>query len=188
MPDLLKFLLILASAYAVPGPDLVLVAQAARESRGGGARTAAGTMCGLILHAALAAVGAAALIARHPEALAAVRVVGGIYLLHLGLRVVRHAADASEGSGRIGFRAGLLTNVLNPKAVVFFLVIIPSFATTAFEATVLAGVTVVFGAVWWSLFLTLFARRADRSRRSSKVDRLLGGMIMLFGAGLVLGA
>lgn len=192
------FALALLVAMAVPGPDLILVVHSAARGVREGASTAAGIVTGLMTHALLAAVGATALLVSVPGALTVVQALGAGVLLWLGARMLRAARrtepDAAEENGHRtpgGYTRGFVTNVTNPKALLFFAAILPQFighGDDAEKRTVGLCATVVVGAgLWWAT--TILLVRAFGFHRSSTADRvvtLFGGIaLLLIGAGLV---
>jgi len=123
-------------AMVTPGPDMLFVLGCG--IKGGpraGLLATAGVATSEAIHVALAAVGLAALFAAAPTAFAVVRIVGGAYLVYLGVQLIRHrkgsvAEVPGAGGGMSGRRAylnGLVTNLLNPKMVTFTLAFLPQF-------------------------------------------------------------
>lgn len=113
---------------------------------------AVGVAGGLLVHTALAVAGLAAVLVAVPALFGAVQLLGGIYLLYLGVGAlvvaVRRtgtpgdaatapaAAPADSPAARPGtagrsLRQGFLTNALNPKAPVLFLSLLPQFVPAA---------------------------------------------------------
>lgn len=143
MPELLAFLtpdqfltFLLAGLVVniVPGADVVLAT--ACGVQGGpraGLASGLGTGAGVLWHIALAAAGVSALLAAHPGALTMLRWLGAGYLAWLALRAWR-AGPAGTGQGQASlwaaFRKGALTNMLNPKPVLFILAFLPQFIVT----------------------------------------------------------
>jgi threonine/homoserine/homoserine lactone efflux protein len=120
---------------ATPGQSTAVVIQQTVDN-GWRAGVAAAIGCAIanVAHATMAGVGLAVLTARLPQALAVVRVAGGLYLIWLGGRSLWRAArplqsaPPSRGAvGRVAFGQGLVTNLLNPSIVTFYLVVVPSF-------------------------------------------------------------
>lgn len=119
-----------------PGADVMF---ATASGLGGGPRAgiAAGAGVGLggIVHVGLAAAGVAALIGASPVALELIRWLGAGYLVFLGVQSWRAAGPGSVLAARIGalaaFRRGFLTNVLNPKVILFVLAFLPQFTDPA---------------------------------------------------------
>jgi len=133
---LLIYLAALAAIYAVPGPDMALVLQ---TSIGRGVRPGMAAAAGLGLargaHVTLSACGVAALIRSAPWLYEVIRYGGAMYLAYVAIQVFRSPvfalpgdvrADAS-GELRQAFFKGLLTNLLNPKALLFCSVLLPQF-------------------------------------------------------------
>ncbi|MFY8086814.1 MAG: LysE family translocator [Rubrivivax sp.] len=124
---------------ATPGADFLLtVSRTLQAGARAGAAAALGISAGCMVHALAAAFGLAALLAARPGAFLLIQWVGAAYLAWLGLGLLRQAwrgpgtdappaADPAARSNWAEFRAGLLTNVLNPKVALFFLAFLPQF-------------------------------------------------------------
>lgn len=178
---LLGFLLTVVIAHAVPGPDFALILRHA--SRGGqyGRAAAFGVLCGLCVHVTAAALGLSALLARSATVFTVVKLVGAAFLVYLGVQALlasrkSRQPDSSAGSAsdapapepppsggrRKAFVQGFVGNVLNPKAVVFFLSLLPQFVEPSMpvvpQVLVLGVITVVSALVWWMLFVALVDR------------------------------
>jgi threonine/homoserine/homoserine lactone efflux protein len=136
MVDLRTYVLFLVAALAViaaPGPDILYVLS--RGISGGkrtGAISALGIACGEVLHTVLAVLGLAALLQASAAAFLAVKYVGALYLVYLGIRLVsarNHAAlqSFSDAGGWSVFLQGVLTNLFNPKAIIFYVTFLPQF-------------------------------------------------------------
>ena len=159
------FLAVVLAAYVVPGPDFAVILRSSTRSVRAGVAAAVGAQLGLCLHMLLAVVGVSAVLAAHPGALVVVRVLGGGYLLYLGGRLVlgsfRHAPGA-RGPAETGtsFAQALLTNLTNPKAILFFASVLPQFVgdgglPVAVQVLVLGTVDVVVGFVPWAVVVLL---------------------------------
>lgn len=134
-----------------PGPNMTWLAiVAVTEGRRPGLAAVAGVAVGLAMVGIAAALGLAALIAASPATYQVLRWGGVAYLLWL-------AWDGWKGDGPTGeavadarplsvyFRRGLITNLLNPKAAVFFVAVLPGFLEVG--APVLGG-TLILSAVY----------------------------------------
>jgi threonine/homoserine/homoserine lactone efflux protein len=112
-------------------------AQTLSGGRAPGVAAALGVGAGAVLHAAFAALGLAALMAAHPFAFELIRYAGAAYLLFMAIQMIRTqpnlsaAEDVAPRGLRRAFRQGLLTNLLNPKVIVFVLAFLPQFANPA---------------------------------------------------------
>ena len=136
-PELLAaFVAMVFLISVVPGPDVVfVVASGLRDGRRGGVAAALGVTGGMAVHTLAAALGLSALVRSSATAFEAVRLAGAGYLVWLGVHALRSqgrtsaptAGDsARRSSSQIAHQAAL-TNLLNPKVIVFFLAFLPQF-------------------------------------------------------------
>ncbi|MEM4988031.1 LysE family translocator [Collimonas sp. H4R21] len=138
MANLGMFIGALVAVYLVPGPDMVLVLQtSSAQGRWHALATAAGLGLARAAHVTLAAVGLATLLRTVPWAFEVVRMVGVAYLVWLGIKLVRASSlvpETSAATSAVSAQAyrtaawrGLLTNITNPKALLFCSVLLPQF-------------------------------------------------------------
>ncbi|WP_035858407.1 LysE family translocator [Kitasatospora cheerisanensis] len=170
-----------------PGPDFALVSRfAALRGRAAGLGAAVGVAVGMAVNTAAAVVGVGAALAASPAVFRAITLAGAAYLCHLGVRSLLAAraadggpaaADAGTGAGAqdvwwTAFRQGLVTNVLNPKSIVFLVALLPQFLTdrsTWADKALLGAVTVLMVLAWFTAvslavgaFQAVFRRPAAR--------------------------
>lgn len=130
------FLITTSVAMISPGPDMLFVLGCGM--RGGpraGLLATAGVATSEIVHITLAAAGLSAFFAAAPAAFAALRIIGGAYLIYLGVQAIRHRGEehvelggsTEEFPGRVAYLRGLLTNLVNPKMVTFTIAFLPQF-------------------------------------------------------------
>ena len=123
-------------AMITPGPDMLFVLGCGM--RGGpraGLLATAGVATSEAIHIAVAAAGLVALFTAVPTAFTVVRIIGAVYLVYLGVQMIRHRGGGQDeqpvdGGGMPGRRAylnGVLTNLLNPKMVTFTIAFLPQF-------------------------------------------------------------
>lgn len=198
---LVSFLAFVGAATLIvllPGPDtLVVVRSILRGGRRQGILTALGNLTGLTVWVAAAALGIAALLHASEVGYTVLRVVGACYLIYLGVQAWRtRGTVTSDPDGAVslrgtGFRAGLLTNLFNPKVGVFFITFLPGFVPAGASVgwmTVAFGATfVALTALYWLLLLALAARVTDwmntpRIRR--RLDVATAGVLVSFGVHL----
>ncbi|MEZ5912683.1 MAG: LysE family translocator [Paracoccaceae bacterium] len=152
-PDLLAaFALTSTVIELTPGPNMTYLAVVAlSEGRRSGFAAVAGVALGLGLVGLAAALGLAAVINASPFLYQSLRWVGAAYLLWLAWDGWRGAAEPSDGlqpgtTLARYFRRGLITNLLNPKAAVFYVAVLPTFlrpdAPLTAQAITLAAVYV----------------------------------------------
>ncbi|QYN32213.1 LysE family translocator [Pseudonocardia sp. DSM 110487] len=132
------FVVAVALLVLTPGPDMLFVM--AVGATGGpvvGLCAAAGVAAGLAVHATATAFGLAALFSAVPTLYVVVKICGAGYLLYLGIATLRRRdeplvrADGAGGGRGRAFRRGLLTNLLNPKVVLFNAAFLPQFVDPA---------------------------------------------------------
>lgn len=147
-----------------PGPDTIyIVGRSVAQGRAAGAISVLGIQLGMCVHITFTAIGLTALIASSPTAFAVVKFGGALYLAWIGLRMVlarEKAIQAQAPDGRRDImqptdhrparqllRQAFVSNVLNPKVIVFFLSFFPQFVHAAHSqrttAFVLLGLTML---------------------------------------------
>nr|WP_156935448.1 LysE family translocator [Pseudonocardia spinosispora] len=193
---LLAFTAVATLLTISPGPDFaVLVRSSIAGSRVHGLATAVGVAVGCLLWALASALGVTALLAVSTILYDCLRLLGAVYLCVLGVQAWRnrglvHVTDdaAKPRSVWAAFRAGLLSNVLNPKAGVLYLSLLPTFVPPGMPVLpmtlLLAAIHVVIGLVWMSTVVMVVDRArgwfsAERIRR--RLDRITGGALVGFG-------
>jgi threonine/homoserine/homoserine lactone efflux protein len=144
----------------LPGPGMLfIIARGVVGGRSAGVVSALGMASGTAVHTIAAALGLSALLAAAPAALDVVRVAGAGYLLYLAVDAVRSAKrSVVVASGRRQrtlrriYLSAILTNLANPKVVLFYLAFVPQFITaggwpTMTQILVLGGVLIVIGLI-----------------------------------------
>ncbi|WP_028045768.1 LysE family transporter [Cellulomonas sp. URHE0023] len=159
-----------------------------------------GQQVALLVHIAIVAAGVGALVSRSQLAFDAIRYVGAAYLIYLGVRQLRASSAVGAVTEPVRepassmFRRGLLVNLTNPKAIVFFLAFLPQFvrldrALVPQYAIVAATVVAVDVLVMWFLFASaargLVRLTAEESGRRT-VNRVFG--CLFIAVGIVLAA
>jgi RhtB (resistance to homoserine/threonine) family protein len=180
-----------------PGADTALVVRNALVAGAAPARrTALGTASGLMVWGAASACGVAAVLNASAEAYTTVKLAGAAYLIWLGIQAIRHAgAREPAGGARSGspFRQGLLCNLLNPKAGVFFTALLPQFVSPQDPALavslLLTAIAAVTSLMWLTVYATLVPRAGDVLRRQPvrrAIDRVTGTVLIGLGVRLAL--
>lgn len=129
--SLLPFLVAAFLIELTPGPNLAYIALLSMQrGRRAGYMAVAGVSLGLLLLGLAAAFGVAALVSSSPMLFQVLRWAGVAYLCWLAWETWRDAGnedDADGASDRGYFARGLVTNLLNPKAAVFYVAVLPAF-------------------------------------------------------------
>lgn len=175
---MLEFLTAAFLMELTPGPNMMWLAiVAAREGRGAGLRAVAGIALGLALLAVAVTAGLAALLASYPAAFEVLRWGGVLFLLYLAFEAwiggdSEPSLDRPDGSRY--FRRGLIINILNPKAVSVFAVLVPGFLPSAtLSATLALGLIYVAIATGVHLSIVAFAGNFQKALASPKRERLV---------------
>ncbi|WP_395458487.1 LysE family translocator [Azospirillum melinis] len=177
-----------------PGPDSLLVlTRSIADGRQAGVVATIGICVGNTVHSLLAAAGISALIAASASLFDLLRYAGGAYLAWIGFRSLwsvwtsRGAEPASSieapapaGTGRV-FVQALLTNLLNPKIILFQLAFVPQFIApdlghVALQTFILGNIISVLGGVYLVGIAALSAGAARRVLSSPRVRTALDGI------------
>jgi threonine/homoserine/homoserine lactone efflux protein len=197
VPSLSAFELFAVAAFAliiVPGPSvLYIVSQSVSHGRVGGLAAVSGTEIGSFVHVTGAALGVSAIIASSATAFSALKLLGGAYLIVLGVkRLLEREVQAEPGRERTRpltaiFRQGALVSALNPKTALFFLAFLPQFVdpargNVALQALALGLVWVAIATVCdalWALGAGSAMGLLRKSARARRVERVAGGGILI---------
>ncbi|MEG3692585.1 LysE family translocator [Vibrio coralliirubri] len=205
-------LITLASIHFIalmsPGPDFALVVQnATRHGRQTGLYIALGLSCGILLHSLLSLTGISYLVHQQPTLFAIIQLAGGSYLLYLGYGALKatwqiiqnhddddytvNAKDLILTNKRQAFSKGFATNILNPKALVFFISLMSSLVPAdmslsgkGFALIILFGLSLF----WFSLLAWMLSTKALQKKLSEAtvyIDGLCGVVFSLIGASIL---
>ena len=198
---LVSLALLWTVAVVTPGPNFFNTAQlAASCSRRHGVVASAGVASGTIIWGLAGGLGIKSLFTAAPMLYLAFKIIGGCYLIYLGLKLFKRSApaagqtvlpDAPRRSLFSAWRFGLLGNLSNPKAALFVATAFastmpPSPSPALLTLAVITMATLSFS--WYSSVVLVFSseRMASLYARSRKwLDRFAGGCYLLFGAHLV---
>jgi threonine/homoserine/homoserine lactone efflux protein len=135
LPGFLVAVLLISLA---PGTDMAfIIATSVDRGSGAGVQSAVGMAIGMVIWTIAATLGLGALLHTEPAVFASLRIFGAVYLLWLGVRTLRSAR--ADGSNETQSRSpaaylvgrGMLTNLTNPKILVFFVAFLPQFVRTS---------------------------------------------------------
>ena len=203
------FMLAVFLLNVTPGPDTAyIVGRSVSQGRAAGLLSSLGVSAGCCVHVLAVAFGLTALLAASTVAFTVIKVVGAAYLIYLGGRMLlappeRDDAPAdAEAEAAIAkrprplkslFMQGFLTNVLNPKVVLFFLSFFPQFVDPhashkALAFLALGAVFIVMSTIWNSLVAWVAAsvtrRVAGKPGIKRWLDRVVGTAFIGLGARL----
>lgn len=192
-------------AVVAPGPDFaVTIRQSVRFGRWTGICTALGIGAGISVHVLYTLLGVGALMHTIPWMLTLAKVIGGAYILYLGISLLRsQPKSVLEGEKEAdeplveqtlfkAFTTGFLTNATNPKATLFFLAIFTTLvsSTTPLAIQALYGVWMCcVNALWFVIVALFFSSNKVRLlflRMGHWFERTMGVILILFAGRLIL--
>lgn len=186
-----------------PGPDTLLVVRTSvTKGRQGGLAAALGILTGCMGWGIATAVGLTALLTASHLAYHVLRMCGAAYLVHLGATALwrsrkptarEPAEQTTEPAGRLAaFRVGMGTNLLNPKAGVFYMSLIPQFVPQSaqmFSTTLLfTAIDVIELAAWYWLLSGAASALSERIQRPAfrrRLEQITGVAFFGFAATLL---
>lgn len=165
-------------ALMLPGPDFVAIVRASmtRGTRAG-LLTTLGVSIGLGFYATLGLLGLSAVLVQVEWLAVTVRVLGGAYLVYLGVRLVlaKPAEIVVEAGRDVGAHAvlgGLLVTLTNPKAIVLFASVFATAVTAetpSWLMVLMIGIVVASSLAWYTI-VSLFMSSAPVMRRFSRAQ------------------
>jgi threonine/homoserine/homoserine lactone efflux protein len=176
MAELASFIALAAVVICTPGQDTALtIRNALLGGRRSGLATALGVTFGQVCWTLAAAAGAVAVLRASQPAFTTLRVAGAAYLVYLGVQSLvaavrrrqRHAPRARATSGS-SLRQGLVSNLANPKMVVFFTSLLPQFGDS-FASLLGFG---LLSSLLTGLWLAAYGITVARARRVLERDRV----------------
>ena len=191
-------LLILASitllAAISPGPDMIVVVKNAIKSSKLGYSTALGVGLAIFVHVAYCIAGVGIIISQSIVLFSIIKTLGALYLLYIAYQLFRSKKETlkqvektTNTSLIAAFREGFVTNVLNPKATIFFLsvftqVINPetSLVTQALYGMMMAGIV----GTWFLILTTIINFSLVKSHIASVqyyLNKVMWGLLALLG-------
>ena len=202
----LTFLAAIVLLTMSPGVDTVMVIRnTIRGGRIDGLVTSIAICSGLFVHAVVSAAGVSFILLQSASLFTMLKLAGAAYLIWLGLKSLRNAwgrnthatltagVTNTESNGLTpslsrSFREGFLSNVLNPKTIVFYMAFLPQFIqpheSVMLKSVFLAGVHFIASNIW-QLILILMVAKARQWLSSEKamryLDGLIGSVMMTFG-------
>jgi RhtB (resistance to homoserine/threonine) family protein len=208
MTNLNYWLVFFTAAVALnvsPGPDLIyILSRTIAQGPKVGLASSAGVCSGAIVHVLAAAFGLSAILAASATAFTIVKYIGAAYLIYLGIQALKSRGNTLELTAQKEtdtvtpwqtFRQGVLVDVLNPKAAIFFMAFLPQFVrpdhgNSSAQLVVLGLLVILVAIIIESLFVLVAARSTNFFRRNPKatvwLDRALGTIFISLGIRLAL--
>ncbi|HVR40864.1 MAG TPA: LysE family translocator [Thermoanaerobaculia bacterium] len=177
----------------IPGPAVLLViSQAMKRGFRVSMRGALGILAGNTIYFALSAAGLGALLIASHAVFEVLRWAGALYLMILGGRMLFAPApsDASAPDAQPrSFLQGLITQLANPKAIVFFTALLPQFIDPHGRIALQLGILGIVSIAIELPVLAMYGFAADRGRaiygrHARVIERAAGGCLVVAGAKL----
>lgn len=191
------FLIACAVVIVTPGVDAFLLLRTSmREGTRAGLLALAGIHSAAAVQVGLVISGLGVVLARYPMVLTALRWIGAAYLLYLAVTITRGLLRRAGGPeeqtvGERPFRQGFLTNITNPKMLLFSLAFLPQFiggGQPAPQLTLLAVIFLGLAAVWELLIVLAASRVATKLHRpgvTTALDAVCAAVFLTMSVGLV---
>lgn len=199
--DLLQGLLLITSihllAAASPGPDFILVSkQTLSNGKKAGLMCSVGIALGLSVHIVYSAFGLAVIIANSSSALWVIKVLGGSYLIYLGIKGLRarpsseagdKANKATKYSWKKSIIMGFFCNALNPKAPIYFVslfTVVLSPDMPLYQIGIIGLWLMIIQFAWFSAVVLLLSKPSINKKfkiLGHWIDRILGGAMVALG-------
>jgi len=186
-----------------PGQDtFYILGRSIAQGRRAGVISVLGITSGCTVHTCAAAFGLSAILATSANAFLIVKMAGAAYLTYLGLKMIFHRTSDTglpvefvrEDDWSI-YRAGFLSNLLNPKVALFFMAFLPQFVSPSAQFKILAflflGALFMTTGTIWCLVLAWFGAAMSRRLREnpaagSRLARASGAMFVGLGVKLAI--
>lgn len=199
--DLLQGLLLITSihllAAASPGPDFILVSkQTLSNGKKAGLMCSVGIALGLSVHIVYSAFGLAVIIANSSSALWVIKVLGGSYLIYLGIKGLRARPSSEAGdkankvkkySWKKSIIMGFFCNALNPKAPIYFVslfTVVLSPDMPLYQIGIIGLWLMIIQFAWFSAVVLLLSKPSINKKfkiLGHWIDRILGGAMVALG-------
>jgi len=184
-----------------PGADtMYILGRSIAQGKAAGVYSVLGIVTGTLIHITLVAFGLSLIIAKSAVLFSLVKYLGAAYLVFLGVKMLlskplNTATEIEKVKSHKVYLSGVLTNLLNPKVILFFMVFFPQFvkpseANNPLPYLILGSMFTIVGSMW-CLTLVFFAAKLSRKiRENGKVslwiNRVTGGVFIALGLKLAL--
>ena len=179
-------------AVASPGPDFALVTrQSLRYNRKVAIWTSLGIGVGILFHSLLAITGLVLLITSNELFSIILKIIGSLYLLYLGVNLIldsKKAGNIEEENTNVdkfnGFMAGLITNITNIKAILFFVTVFSVVIGTGNNLSLLfyGAYMALATFIWFSIISYVFTSEGFKNKFSSFLglfEKIIGFVLIL---------
>lgn len=201
LPSFLGIGTLMMVALVSPGPDFAIVVKnSLLYSRKKALLTALGIACGILFHVTYVLLGFGLIISKNIILFSIFKYAGAAYLIYIGIKSLKakkqkfdfgEIKNSKEISALFAFNSGLLTNILNPKAMLFFVSLFSSLIDPKAPAVVLFiyAVIIFSTTLGWFIFVAfcLSSKKSQKyfQRFAHFIERLTGGILIALGTKLI---
>ncbi len=201
LPSIISIFALMTIALISPGPDFAIVAKnSLLYSRKKALFTALGISLGILFHVSYTLLGFGLIISKNIFLFSIFKYAGASYLVYIGIKSIKSkkqelnfpdTKNKKEISSLNAFFSGLLTNILNPKAMLFFVSLFSSIISPSAPAKILAlyGIIIFLTTLGWFTFvaLCLSSQKSQKyfKKFSHLIEKLTGGVLILLGLKLM---
>jgi RhtB (resistance to homoserine/threonine) family protein len=198
LPEFLTVVVVHLLAVISPGPDFIMISRNSLVySRRTGVYSALGLGLGILVHVCYSLVGISLILSRSLLLFSVIKYLGAGYLIYVGVRSLAAKAPGPAGGAAArrrdlappaAIRLGFLTNVLNPKATLFFFALF----TQVIHPGTPKGIQVLYGLemsvmtfAWFAFVATVLSHAAVQARfaaAQARLEQLFG--VVLIGLGI----
>jgi threonine/homoserine/homoserine lactone efflux protein len=186
-----------------PGQDtLYILGRSVAQGRKAGILSVLGICTGALIHTAAAAFGLSALLMASATAYRVMKYAGAAYLVYLGVKMFMGPPEFADlktapwgSSGLSIYVQGMLTDLLNPNVILFFLAFLPQFVNPTMDygalPFLLLGCTFITTGMTWCLIVACFAAAVSehlrrKPRTTMILRRVTGGLFVILGLRMAL--
>jgi RhtB (resistance to homoserine/threonine) family protein len=185
-----------------PGADtMYILGRSMAQGKRAGIYSVLGIVTGTLIHVTFVAFGLSLIVARSAMIFNLIKYLGAIYLAWLGIKMILTKPDTNPEPGITAinshklYLSGILTNLLNPKVILFFLVFLPQFVKTSnahnpVPFLILGIIFIIPGTIWCIILVIFAAKLSNKIKGNSKIslwlNRVTGGVFIALGLKLAL--
>lgn len=196
MNDFFAITLLVALAAISPGPDFALVVKnSSIYSRAGGIATAVGIALSMLVHATYCIFGLGLIISKSMLIFSLIKYLGAAYLIYIGIKSItaknvmtQQVAAVTKSNDRMrALRQGLFCNLLNPKAIMFFVALFTMVVKPGTPVTIEIAYAIeiaLIHLIWFgglAIFLTHHKTLAFLNKGQAILTKVMGGFLVVFG-------
>ena len=189
-------------AVSSPGPDFIIVTrQSIRSGRTAAIFTSLGIASGILVHSFAAMTGLTYIISSNPLVFLYLKIIASIYLGYLGFisifnssSITQYTSDQSTSNQNFlySYRIGFITNVLNPKAILFFITvfsIVVDSSTSVLSLGIYGAYMSIATFIWFTFISYIFTNTTliNKYRNSLPIfEKILGCILLLIASQILL--